>query len=966
MSPHTSRGVWQAARSTFGPGTVSAVFFLLMLAFVLGNAVIVHSLLSRYDGALGQAMTLDHMRASSQQLAVRAMRLSDGALVQAGQISQDMDFMDRAMQALDQGGVIDGREIPALTHASVRDFLPRIRRDWAILRGRLQTALLGTYVRDEQASETQSLPQVIQRQWVADDAETLLATLDACADTLMPLLLQGKDHALLMSGGLVLFDLIVLLGLYLLLRRHLVRPLRELRIACRELVRGHYDVRVAYRGSGVFGQVVQDFNDGIRQVHDLLAKMRENQAGLLRADTIFQGLASNSIVGIFLVEQDRFTFVSHKMAEIFGYEPHEMIDAMTLLGIVVPRERFLMAESIKASQNRRDGTLRFERRGRRKDGTEIDIEVFSSTVKMGEQVSIIGIVQDITERKQAESSAQLAAIAYENSSEAIAITDSAGVVIDVNPAYSRMTGFWPDEIAGELLPLLRPGRHNRDFYDDMWHAINTQGRWEGEYWGQRKSGESYAERVVMDTAWNHDGSINCRVAMLSDVTQKKQIETQIWNQAHHDPLTGLPNRQYFNERLRAAVQSADRSGQSLALLFLDLDLFKEINDSMGHATGDRLLIEVARRLQACAPPDGSFVARLGGDEFVILLSNASDKAHIDDLCRAILDRITQSYRLGGDPLRVSASLGVALYPQDAEDAEALMRHVDMAMYVAKASGRNCYHYFDQSMRERARMQRDLMYALPQAIEDSQFFLLFQPIHAFQSGRIVQAEVLLRWRHPEFGVISPADFIAFAEERQLIRPLGDWVFREAIHQLARWRQDLAPDLRLTINVSPAQLGLGDDTGLDAVFGLFDTLGLPPDCLVLELSEQVLVAEDPQMRIRLRGLHDAGLRFSVGAVSIGMPALLAVHEVPFETLRLDRATTERLLDGQHAAMVCEALIALAHRLGLRVTAEGIASQIQYELLRDAGCDEGQGYWFDEPLDQAAFEQRLRDEAGHRAVH
>ncbi|WP_148304985.1 EAL domain-containing protein [Castellaniella defragrans] len=960
MSPHTSHVAWPAVRSSFGPGTAAAVFFLFMLVFVLGNAAAVHSLLSRYESALDQAVTLDRMRAASQQLAVRAMRLSDGALVQAGQLSQEMDFMDRALQALDQGGVIDGREIPALAQPASRDFLPRIRRDWVTLRGRLQTVLLGTYVRDERAAEARELPQIVQRQWVADDAETLLGTLDACADVLMPLLREDKDRALLASGGLALLNLILLLGLYLLLRRHLVRPLRELRIACRQLVQGHYDARIGYRGKGELGQVAQDFNDGIRQVHDLLAKMREDQAGLLRADTIFQGLASNSIVGIFLVENERFTFVSSKMAEIFGYEPREMVDAMTLLTIVVPRERFLMAESIKASQSRRDGTLRFERHGRRKDGSEIDIEVFSSTVRVGEQVSVIGIVQDITERKQAESSAQLAAIAYENSSEAIAITDSAGVVIDVNPAYSRMTGFWPDEIAGELLPLLRPGRHNRDFYDEMWHAINTQGRWEGEYWSQRKSGEDYAERVVMDTAWNHDGSVNCRVAMLSDVTQKKQIEAQIWNQAHHDPLTGLPNRQYFNERLQAAVQSADQSGQPLALLFLDLDLFKEINDSMGHATGDRLLVEVARRLQSCAPPETSFVARLGGDEFVVILNDTADKARIDALCRAILDRITEPYRLGGDPLRISASLGVALYPQDAEDAESLMRHVDMAMYVAKDSGRNCFHYFDRSMRERARMQRDLMYALPQAIQDSQFFLLFQPIHSFRTGRIVLAEVLLRWRHPEFGVIVPADFIPFAEERLLIRPLGDWVFRESIRQLARWREALAPDLRLTINVSPGQLGL-EDAGLDVVFGLFDALDLPPDCLVLELSEQMLMTGDLQAQDRLRRLHEAGLRFSVGAVSIGMPALLAVNELPFETLKLERATTERLLDGEHAPMVSEAIIALAHRLGLRVTAEGIVSQAQYELLRDAGCDEGQGYWFDEPLDQAAFEQRLRRQAG-----
>src|SRR5690606_25125818 len=246
--------------------------------------------------------------------------------------------------------------------------------------------------------------------------------------------------------------------------------------------------------------------------------------------------------------------VSDKMAEIFGYSPQEMIDTLPVLGVIVPRERYLVAEAIKASLKRRDGTVRSERRGRRKDGTIIDIEVFSSTIQVGGETAVIGIVQDITERKRVEASAQLAGIAYENSSEAIAITDAAGVIIDVNPAYARITGHWADEVVGEMLPLLKPGRHNRGFYDAMWHSINTTGRWEGEYWHARKSGEEYAERVVIDTAWNHDGSVNCRVVMVSDITEKKQAEKQIWWQAHHDPMTMLPNRQYFNDRIAGAVE----------------------------------------------------------------------------------------------------------------------------------------------------------------------------------------------------------------------------------------------------------------------------------------------------------------------------------------------------------------------------------------------------------------------------
>jgi diguanylate cyclase (GGDEF)-like protein/PAS domain S-box-containing protein len=797
---------------------------------------------------------------------------------------------------------------------------------------------------------------VRQGQWSADDATNRLVAVNACSDVLVPQLLDTKERAANLGLGLAAADLVLMLLLFLWLQRSLVLPLRELRHASAGWLAGDYDAQVRVQGASELGMVARAFNAGSVQLRGLMDKIREEQAGLERSGIIFRGLTLNSLVGIFLVEGERFSFVSQKMAEIFGYEASEMTEPMPLLSIIVPRERYLVAEAIKASQSRQDGTLRFERQGRRKDGTVIDIEVFGTAIAVDGKVSIIGLVQDVTERKQAESSAQLAAIAYENSSEAIAITDASGVVIDVNPAYSRMTGYWADEVAGEMLPLLRPGRHNRDFYDEMWHAINTKGRWEGEYWGHRKSGEEYAERVVMDTAWNHDGSINCRVAMLSDVTQKKHVEAQIWNQAHHDPLTGLPNRQYFNQRLQAAVEASDRTHHPLALLFLDLDLFKEVNDSMGHAVGDQLLVEVAQRLRAAASVDTCFVARLGGDEFVVIVGNAPDRARIDALCEDILARITQPYALAGKALHVSASLGVALYPLDAGSAEMLLRHVDMAMYVAKESGRNGYHYFDVSMRERVRMRRDLLYSLPQAIAAGQFFLLYQPIYSFDTRRLVRAEILLRWRHPEFGIISPLDFIPYAEERHLIRPLSDWVFAQAARQLADWRV-LSPQLRLTMNVSPGQLA-EDKIDLQAVLDLLNSHGLPPDCLSLECSEHLFLNMDAEIRSRLQRMSAAGMRFSVGAVSLGMSSLLAMPQQPFETLKLEREATEQLLASDHAPVVCESIITLAHRLGLSVVAEGIATREQYEFLLGAGCDAGQGYWLDEPLDPETLEQRLRE--------
>ncbi|MGB6009441.1 EAL domain-containing protein [Castellaniella sp.] len=959
MRPRFSKPAGLAARALLGLRAVSAVFYGLMLAFALGNVILVYSLMSRYDAALDQSATLGSMRTFSQQLAVRAMRLADGGLVQTGQISKEIDAMDLALQALDQGGVVGDREITALSQPSVRVFLPKIRYEWVALRGRLQAVMLDSYSRgDASAAEGRDLPHVVQRQWVADDAAALLGTLNTALDALMPLLHRAKDQAFNWLVILVLLDLGVLVGAFLLVRRGVVLPLLAVRHAVRAMMQGNYTTRLAPAGAAEIVEIAQAYNTGCQQIHELLTQMRADQAGLQRSEIIFQGLASNALVGIFLIAHDRFSFVSQKMADIFGYQPDEMIGHLSLLSIIAPRERYLVDEALKSGRNQKAATLRFERHGRRKDGTLFDIETFITLVGSGDDAAIIGLVQDITESKQAESSAQLAAIAYENSSEAIAITDATGVIIDVNPAYSRMTGYWPDEVAGELLILLRPGRHNRDFYDQMWHAINTKGRWEGEYWLQRKSGEEYAQRVVLDTAWNHDGSVNCRVVMLSDITQKKQVETTIWNQAHHDPLTGLPNRQYFNEHLKASVDEADRQARPMALLFLDLDLFKEVNDSMGHEMGDRLLVEVANRLRRCGDGQGShFIARLGGDEFVILATDVSERPQLDALCRRLLDCITEPYLLMGNEIQISASLGVALYPGDADNAEMLMRHVDMAMYQAKAAGRNGYQYFDQSMRERARMQHDLLVTLSEAIDAGQFFLLYQPIYSFETGRIIKAEALLRWRHPEFGVIAPMDFIPFAEERQLIKPLGDWVFREAIRQLSRWRKTPAPDLRLTVNVSPGQLGLAQ-SGLDTVFGLLDDLDLPADSLSLEFNEQLLLHLSPLVRERLRQLHQSGMRFSVGAVSVGMPALLASRELSFETLKLEREMTAQLPDSEAARMVCESVVALAHRLGMRVIAEGITSQAQYDVLRAMGCDAGQGFWLGEPLDQLSFERRLLD--------
>lgn len=949
------RETLSSLRAAFGLGPASVAFFLVLVALVLGNAAVLMPLLSEHGASVRQVATLDEIGTQGQRLALQALRLSDGADTRMDSLSRGINAVEVRLQALERGGEVAGKEIFALVPPAA-DRLPQVRHDWNTLRGRLQAIILNASTANGQAPRPATTHGALQRQGIATDSMALLDSLDVCRKALVPWLLARTDAALAWGIALALVDLLALLLGFVALQRYVVRPLRELRQGCTGLLQGRFDLHVSERGMGDLGSVARAFNEGSVRLRTMLDKLHEEQQRLERSDVIFRGLARNPMAGIFLVEADRFSFVSDKMAEIFGYEAGEMVGSMSLLGIVAPPERYPVAEAVKSSQSRKDGTLRFERQGLRRDGAIIDIEVFGTTIHAGEQVTIIGLVQDVTERKRAESSAQLAAIAYENSSEAIAITDASGVIIDVNPAYSLMTGYWSQEVAGKVLPLLQPGHYNRDFYDEMWHLINTQGRWEGEYWSQRKSGERYAERATVDTAWNHDGSINCRVAMLSDVTQKKQVEVRIWEQAHHDALTGLPNRQYFSERLQQAVSASEASHKPLALLFLDLDLFKEVNDSMGHAVGDQLLVEVAHRMQAVTREKPHFVARLGGDEFVVIVCDAPARPGIDALCESILGEVTRPYALAGKTVSISASLGVALYPQDANDAETLLRHVDMAMYAAKtAERRGGYRYFDTRMRERARMQRDLLYSLPQAIEAGQFFLLYQPIYSLRTGLITSAEMLLRWDHPELGVVSPLDFIVYAEERHLIGPLSRWVFSEAARQLAHWRT-LSPQLRLTLNVASSQLA-EDRFDLLAVLDMLASHDLPPDGLLLECSEYLFLEMDDETRQRLQRMGEAGLRFCVGAVSLGLSALLSLPRQSFEALKLEREATERLLTSEHASIVCEAVITLAHRLGLSVIAEGVTSQEQYEFLRNVDCDAGQGYWFDEPLDKETFEQRLR---------
>jgi len=404
----------------------------------------------------------------------------------------------------------------------------------------------------------------------------------------------------------------------------------------------------------------------------------------------------------------------------------------------------------------------------------------------GVVMSVLSISRDITERKQTEESMRLASLVYQNSSEAMTVTDDKDNIITINPAFTELTGYALEEVIGKNPKILKSGRHDQAFYQAMWHELNTTGRWQGEIWNRRKNGEVYPEWLTINTIFNENGSPCRRVALFADITEKKESEELVWQQANLDLLTGLPNRRMFHDRLDQEVKKVHRTGQVLALLLLDLDGFKDVNDTLGHDMGDILLKEAARRLSACVREIDT-VARLGGDEFTIILGELDDIASVERVTQDILRRLAEPFLLGVEAAYISASIGVTLYPTDTTELDELLKNADQAMYAAKRQGRNRYSYFTPSMQEAAQVKMRLAVDLRNALAGSQFRVYYQPILELASGHIAKAEALIRWQHPTRGLVSPAEFIPIAEETGLIIDIGNWVFQEAARQVKRLRK-----------------------------------------------------------------------------------------------------------------------------------------------------------------------------------
>ena len=562
------------------------------------------------------------------------------------------------------------------------------------------------------------------------------------------------------------------------------------------------------------------------------------------------------------------------------------------------------------------------------------------------------------ERSQAEAELRIAAAAFE-SQEGMVITDADGVILRVNKAFAETTGYTAEEAVGQTPRLLKSGRHDQAFYAAMWERIKLTGSWQGEIWDKRKNGEIYPKWLTITAVKSDDGTITHYVGTDIDITARKLAEDEITHLAFYDPLTQLPNRRLLLDRLGQALASSARSGRNGALLYIDLDNFKTLNDTLGHDKGDLLLQQVAQRLATCVR-EGDTVSRLGGDEFVVMLEGLSGNAeeaatHSEIVGEKILATLNQPYRLAGFENRSTPSIGVTLFSGQMDSTEELLKQADLAMYQSKAAGRNTLRFFDPEMQAVVAGRAALEVDLREAVRQRQFILYYQP-QVVGDGRLTGAEALVRWQHPQRGMVSPAEFITLAEETGLILPLGHWVLETACAQLTAWaaRPEMA-HLTIAVNVSARQFHHKDF--VDQVLAVLGHTGANPQRLKLELTESLLVDNMGDIIVKMNALKEKGVGFSLDDFGTGYSSLSYLKRLPLDQLKIDQGFVRDILTDPNDAAIAKMVIALAESMGLAIIAEGVETQPQRDFLAIHGCHAYQGYLYGRPLPLVAFEEFMQ---------
>ena len=695
-----------------------------------------------------------------------------------------------------------------------------------------------------------------------------------------------------------------------------------------------------------------------KRIEEFSVELSKNNSQLTQERHFLDDII-NSLAGIFYIldNQGRFVRWNTELEKVTGYSRDE-ISLMHALDFFDEKDKVLIAEKMREVFEKGESST--EANIVTKSGQKIPFYLTGQQANLGETTCLVGLGINISERKRMEETlreheARLRSV-FEGSSDAIMLLTEKGY-FDCNERTLEIFGMNSKQEfvvchPSDLSPPVQPdGRDSLSAANERIRFAFEHGANRFEWMHRRKNGDIFPSEVLF-SAFEYGGK-RVLQATVRDIAERKIAEERLNQLAHYDVLTGLPNRTLFLDRLGHEIKKSNRSGLALTLLYIDLDQFKEVNDTLGHNVGDNLLVDAAHRIATCVR-DSDTVARLGGDEFTVILAELADLGHVERVAKTIIKSLSDPFQLGSESVYISASIGITLYPNDAANAEDLLKNADQAMYVAKNDGRNRFSYFTNMLQEKAQERSRLVKDLRGALAAGQFKVYYQPIVELATGIVCKAEALIRWRHPEHGMISPADFIPLAEEIGLINEIGNWVFRESVHWVKRWNELCPHGFQVSVNKSPIQFH--SEIYHDDWLNYLREQMIPGRCITIEITEGLLLNASSGITDKLISFRDAGIQVSIDDFGTGYSALSYLKQFDIDYLKIDQSFVRDLVTDPSDLALSEAIIVMAHKLGLKVIAEGIETIEQRELLAAAGCDYGQGFLFSRAIPPEEFEKLL----------
>lgn len=749
-----------------------------------------------------------------------------------------------------------------------------------------------------------------------------------------------SEHSLPVLRKVVLYSqflIAVAILLAFLFSRIITRPLQQITQATQCLAHGQFDVELPEQAGGEIGDLAYAFRT-------MSAQIRQHSRDLEESEERYRSLVDLSPEAIGVHDGETWQYINPAGVELFCAKDAEEIIGKPVQGFFFEKDSPAVTLRMRTVLEQRQSAPLAEYRLRCLDGHPIPAEIVGVPIVYDERPAVLLIMRDVTERKHTEERLKLSDQVINNVQEGIYITDANGIIRSLNPAFAAMTGYAAEELIGKRPSLFKSGHHHAEFYRNMWQALLGNGQWQGEVWNRRKDGEAFPAWQSITAITDEAGDVNHFVSIVSDISERKQAEQRLKHLALHDALTELPNRALFHDLLQQALAEAHREKQQLALLFLDLDRFKTINDTLGHPIGDLLLKETATRLRECVR-ESDIIARMGGDEFTVILRGVNDANVVGRVVKKIIARLRLPFTIQGHDCLVGASIGISLYPADGSDATTLIKHADTAMYRAKAQGKNQHQFFTRTMSDEILARLQLEKALHAALEREEFLLYYQPKVSLASGEVVGAEALLRWRHPQKGILTPDKFLPVAEETGLIVAIGAWVLRAACRQAKALEDGGLAAQSIAVNLSAKQFE--HKRLVQEVAAALEESGLQAGLLDLEVTETCAMGNVGRSIEVLEALRRLGVRVSIDDFGSGYSSLSYLKRLPIDTLKIDRAFVRDTPGDADDVAITTAIISMARSLNLNVVAEGVETEAQLGLLKDRGCNEAQGALFAMPL-------------------